>query len=569
MKTAFASRAPSLMVAVLMSFLALAFAASTVSLAADTVSNAKSGHAVDTKDAVKANAKTSGVNQVKDDKGAKADQLGTAPAAFSAASGIEVAASAPETASAAENQLAKDKLCKTDGGMKHPPVDDGTPNAPLWVKGKMCPEGTSARIELSVGDYIILSTTETLEDLLKKNTTGHHLGLYFNDLFFKDLPPLPVPGRPNAAMFHLVRTDVNKDQWSALFAHKGLSWIHTKNDSTCDADPKDGVTVTAGYTDGGEVSPRSNWACLEYFPNPWAAAGLAFMALVLLVFTWWKSKTTSIIRDIGITPSGTLPPYSLARFQMALWFVTVICAILFCYAVTGDLSPIPQNVLVLMGIGAATAVSSAAIDVNALPGTFADYRQIKQRQGVLDAKVQSLTDQIAKASPTDITLSDLNTQLNTAKQEAAAGESGLKNYKIVSSKGFLTDILADGNGLAFHRLQVFSWTIVYWIVFMVALIHKISLMEFDTTALALMGISGATYLGFKLQQPSKATGDPSDTAGKGKPAAGPVIKAPDGGAGSEANGGANAGIEADGCGVPVVSATADKDLPPSTGGTEK
>ena len=50
---------------------------------------------------------------------------------------------------------------------------------------------------------------------------------------------------------------------------------------------------------------------------------------------------------------------------------------------------------------------------------------------------------------------------------------------------------------------------VYWIIFIVTLVHTISLKDFDPTALALMGISGATYLGFKLQQPAK-TGDKID-----------------------------------------------------------
>ena len=217
-----------------------------------------------------------------------------------------------------------------------------------------------------------------------------------------------------------------------------------------------------------------------------------------------------MLRDIGFSPPGTLPPFSLARFQMALWFVTVVCGIIFCYGVTGALSPVPQGVLILMGIGAGTAVSAAAMDVNALPGTFADYRQTKRQQAALDATVLSLTKETADASRVDVDdakLPDLRARLLAAKQELEANQAKLKNFQAPASKGFFTDILADGSGLQFHRLQVFAWTMVFWVFFVTTLFHKITLMNFEPTALALMGLSGATYLGFKLQQQPKAAAD--------------------------------------------------------------
>lgn len=395
-------------------------------------------------------------------------------------------------------------------------ADNGAPNHPIWVKGRM-EASKIGRTELSLGDYVILMLDEKLPDLLKGEKLEHRLGLYINDMFFKDLAPLPVPGRGNAVMFHVVRTEANQEQWSVLFARKG--WGGDAKQS-CDKDGKDGITLTVGYQDGTQVAP-SSWACLEYFPNYWLTAGLALIALALLVFTFAKARTTSMIRDIGFSPPGTMPPFSLARYQMALWFVTVVCSILFCFAVTGDLSPIPQGVLILMGIGAGTAVSAAAMDVNSLPGTLADYRQIKKQQAVLDERVQIRTKAVKDAEtvdPDDKKLSDLRTQLVAAQQEWATSQTKLTAYEVPPSKGFFTDILADGNGLQFHRVQVFAWTMVFWVIFFATLVHKITLMNFDTTALALMGISGATYLGFKLQQQQKATGDTTPVAGAdGKP----------------------------------------------------
>ena len=49
-----------------------------------------------------------------------------------------------------------------------------------------------------------------------------------------------------------------------------------------------------------------------------------------------------------------------------------------------------------------------------------------------------------------------------------------------------------------HRLQVLLWTFVLGVVFVASVAHVLSMPEFNTTLLALMGISGATYLGFKM-----------------------------------------------------------------------
>lgn len=251
-------------------------------------------------------------------------------------------------------------------------------------------------------------------------------------------------------------------------------------------------------------------ACLEYFPNKWSAAGLMALAITLLIGTARLSLKTSMIRDVGIPPPDTLAPYSLARFQMALWFVTVIFAVLFAYAVTGDISPIPDGALILMGIGAGTAVVAAAIDVSNLPGTMADYRELKKAQAVHDDAVKKLQQQVASeaaANANDPALPELRKQLEAATKAATDNSLKLKAFEVPASRHFIRDILGDGSGVAFHRLQVFGWTMVYWVFFVTAIFHKITLIDFAISQLALLGISGATYLGFKLQeQPKPAPG---------------------------------------------------------------
>ena len=422
----------------------------------------------------------------------------TAPVAASAAS-----------APAAEVVGAKASAIRRAAGA----ADNGAPDEPLWIKGRsgLRAPADDKRHLVSLGDYVILSVDSPLKDLLALEKPTNRLGLFISDMYFKDLAPMPVPGREKAIMFKLVRTGANQDQWAVLFTRKGKGG---NSSQSCDVNTHDGIALTAGFPDGTQVAP-SNWACLEYFPSYWGTAALWVMAAALIGFTVWKAWTTSMIRDVGIPPQGQLGPFSLARFQMALWFVTIVCAVLFAYAVTGDISPVPQGALILMGIGAGTAVSAAAIDVNGLPGTLAEYRQLKKQQAVLEQRVQALDAAVQVADrQADPKAGELRGQLKAAQAEAEVNLPKLRAFEIPASRGFFTDILADGNGVAFHRLQVFAWTMIFWVVFIFTLIYKITLMDFDVTALALMGISGATYLGFKLQEQQKAAGDPSTAKAK-------------------------------------------------------
>ena len=65
-------------------------------------------------------------------------------------------------------------------------------------------------------------------------------------------------------------------------------------------------------------------------------------------------------------------------------------------------------------------------------------------------------------------------------------------------KNFIHDILSDDNGISFHRFQMFGWTIVLIFIFIAKVYNDLAMPDFDATLLTLMGISGGTYVGFKL-----------------------------------------------------------------------
>jgi hypothetical protein len=379
--------------------------------------------------------------------------------------------------------------------------DDGAPDSVLWIKQKS--PAQQLEHEASLGDYVILKLNTPLADVQASDKIGHRAGLYINDLFFKDLPTLGVVGRADAVMFHLRQTDENRELWGTLFAKKSFT---LGGRGSCRERPGNPIHLTVGYEDGTQVGPYAE-ACLEYFPNGKSAAALLFFALALIVVTVYLAARTSMLRDPGISRQGAKTTWSLARVQMALWFVSVVCGVLFLYAVTGDIPAIPDGVLILVGIGAGTAVSSFAIDAGGIPGSKADYDAVTAAQAPLDAEVVRLDAAVKVAlAANDPAAANLQRALADARTAAGGNLARGKSFESPSSRSFFYDILSDGNGIAFHRLQALAWTLTYWFIFIAALVHKITLTDFTPTQLGLMGISGATYLGFKLSEPPKTPG---------------------------------------------------------------
>ena len=72
----------------------------------------------------------------------------------------------------------------------------------------------------------------------------------------------------------------------------------------------------------------------------------------------------------------------------------------------------------------------------------------------------------------------------------------IQNIRFIGQ--FLEDILSDNMGISVPRFQIFVWTIILGIMFVVSVVNELSMPAFNGTLLALMGISSATYVGAKL-----------------------------------------------------------------------
>lgn len=259
----------------------------------------------------------------------------------------------------------------------------------------------------------------------------------------------------------------------------------------------------------------------------WISIGVAiFLLSLLLLHEDSRKDIRNALSDIGPMPSmGGSKPWSLARCQMAFWFVMAAVSFLSIWVVTGALDTITGSVLALIGIGSGSALGSAFIDASGdeqvrleklqqrkteLEDIVADLENGKGDNEITDLQkmIAALTDQINAATSTDAKANlqiklDGKVKEKTLKLKAKLGYARellkyTENRIGHQSNGFWNDILNDNESAAFHRIQMFVWTLILGGIFVYSVWKSLSMPEFSETLLALQGISAGTYLGFKL-----------------------------------------------------------------------
>lgn len=139
--------------------------------------------------------------------------------------------------------------------------------------------------------------------------------------------------------------------------------------------------------------------------------GLALIVALL----FWLAISSDIIRDSDPpeVPPKKRRPYSLARFQMAWWFILVVGAFLYVFALTGNYDTITEQALILMGIAAATAVSASLIDTNKNGAALGKLDELRPRQAAIAEEIRQSKSRLA----------DLQSEEKTLLQRSAAGDS--------------------------------------------------------------------------------------------------------------------------------------------------
>jgi hypothetical protein len=310
---------------------------------------------------------------------------------------------------------------------------------------------------------------------------------YLNGLAIRGNYPISVDTSKNTITFTLRRvrdgTADNLEAWAVLLRQPNVNKRVRP------------VRATVGTDDGSQVLPIAKNRNVDSEGNnlglvvlPWWWGLLAVVVLVVLGALCYFAVRSDLLRDNDLEPFSPAErkPYSLARTQMAVWFVLILASYATLWAVTGQLGEIPSAVLGLMGVSGGTAVAAVSIDANRRAER---QRLLAEAKKKLDDEIADLTQRIAATPP----------NVDQLRGELSEKQRALERLD-PKSRGFLLDVLSDDDGVGFHRFQILAWTLLLSFVFVATVYNTLAMPEFSLTLLGLMGLSAGTYLGFKLPE---------------------------------------------------------------------
>lgn len=339
----------------------------------------------------------------------------------------------------------------------------GGAGAPAGGTGRDAPQGRRPRVtkvesldpdqrnRAGLGDGLVV-TVEGLAPAMTSSVDDlecEDLVLFLNDMPIRGSQPESCKLAEKEGSVHvrflLDRTEESDRAWHVLL-EEPVAFIKR-------------ISVSVGRSERISFGTAVESFELEVIPKVELFGYFAILALTLVLFIR-LARRTPLLRDRTPVPEGREAPYSLSRFQLAFWSFLVIAAYVFIWMITEELDTITGSVLTLLGIGSGTALGAAVID---------------------SGKEKTV------ASP-----------------PAGAAPAAKPRY----SEGFLNDVLSDEQGLSLYRFQLFAWTLVLGVIFCASVYNGLSMPQFSTTLLGLMGLSSGTYLGFKVPE-SKTETPPS------------------------------------------------------------
>lgn len=201
------------------------------------------------------------------------------------------------------------------------------------------------------------------------------------------------------------------------------------------------LQVSVADADGKIVAGPGTTLLFEW-SRGWRIAVAAAVAIATVALFIYLGASTALLRDVGA--ETTVPfqnrTFSLARTQMAWWTAIIVVSYVFEWLALGGVPPLSAQPLVLMGIYSVLGVSARGVDL-------------------------SRRTQFPSTTP-----------------------------------HFFKDLTSDESGVAVHRLQMLVFTIVVGLMFLNQVFTTGTMPHFDINTLLLLGISGATYIGFKTTE---------------------------------------------------------------------
>jgi len=398
-----------------------------------------------------------------------------------------------------------------------------------------------AEKQLDKTDIFLLGQEPKDDDLIKGNDVGNDEKRISSKIF--------TAGIGDSVVIHLNDTDktliydancLNRDGTEkkpctkrnmALYLN-GLNIAERKYDELINANR---IVFRLGYHDNKEYNNKQQWHKLlgsptwgnDFFEKPVSVTvGLAntvnsnelitvnndkkfslqkisvwkfWFGLLIFLFILWKIY--KLAPGTGLLRNGNKDTqWSLARCQMAFWFILIIYSFLFVWGITGAMDTITPQTLVMMGLSSGTLLGAALIDISQDENTR--YGEITTSIQRLTAENIALNAQLATPppAPADAALTALRDE-NVRRITALTAEINRLKDLDKTSNHFWKDILSDRTGSpVLHRFQIAGWTIVLGFIFVFSVWKDLTMPSFSDTLLALMGLSSITYLGFKVPE---------------------------------------------------------------------
>jgi hypothetical protein len=322
-----------------------------------------------------------------------------------------------------------------------------------------------------------------------------HLVLFLNHRAMKGVYGVPIDSQ--TVEFRLRRSDAGRDSWASVLGPPG--WSRTLNLS---AGPEAGVEFAS-------KDPRRHAALnLTIIPVWRFLGGLLVWLVGLYCLVRWSRK--GLLRD-SVPPAGSgapgapaapgdpgrpdLQPYSLARSQMAFWFVLVATAFLLIWVITWDYrGVVTEQAVWLMGIGSLTALGARLVEA---------LKQGRKAEAAVRGTLKTERARIAADATRAGLAPDTEDELRMALARTDAQLAALSPAPAPETppqRRFWKDILYENGVVALHRVQIVFWTLTLGAVFVVEVWNTLELPQFDATLLALLGVSGGAYVFMKVQE---------------------------------------------------------------------
>ncbi len=370
-----------------------------------------------------------------------------------------------------------------------------TPAAPSEIANTNTPIVTKVEGTCALFNTITI-TVKNLSELLEKQTKNDlsKIILYLDGYPVKGISSRLVGGNSEQIKFDLQRTSDSEKSWDSLLGRP------------------EGFTKPISITVGLENKPIDT-ECRDYpltvVNSSWFCVYICILGITVGLFIM-LAIYSNILRDPGLEPPGNnkkgrrnRKPFSLARTQMAFWFLLVVASYSFIWMITSAYSTLTSSVLALIGISASTMLGATIIDYS--KRNDADS-QLKTRQ-LEKARLETERDNLNAIINTNPPPANLeNPKKELAEKRVRLDQVDKEILDLTSavnyspSEGFFKDILSDANGISFCRFQIAAWTAVLGIIFISSVLNVLTMPDFPKELLALMGISSGTYIGFKFPE---------------------------------------------------------------------